>query len=110
MSSGKNGFVISETIRPSSRLFPDTRARACVLGRYLRSATAFQTREASTGSTEGTWLTVRETVAIDTRACAATAWISIRVEVSLLFFVCFIDRSKAITEPGSLRRGYRTLE
>ncbi len=30
--SGKKGFVISETMSPRMRLFPETRARAWVLG------------------------------------------------------------------------------
>jgi hypothetical protein len=75
--SGKNGFVISDTTRPKIRLLPDTRARARVLGKYPSSSTTFQTRLESSGSTLGTRLIARETVAVETFARRAISRMSI---------------------------------
>src|ERR1700733_11369815 len=77
ISSGKNGFVMSDTISPRIRLRPETSERACVLGKYRSSSIAFQTRLAVLGSTSEGLLIVRDTVAVETLARRATSWIFI---------------------------------
>src|ERR1700737_551704 len=63
-------------ITPKILLSPVTSERAWVFGQKPRSLTTRQTRLARAGLTEGTRLSVRETVAVETLACLAIPRIS----------------------------------
>ena len=75
-------------------LRPDTRVRACVLGTYPVSSTALHTRFASSGSTDETRFTARDTVAIDTCARFATSRILtvVRLRFCELFLPLFMEQ------------------
>src|SRR5664279_52815 len=61
---------------PKRRLLPETRLRAWLLEKYPSFSAAFHTRLASCGLTVGTRLSVRDTVAVETRAFAAMSRMS----------------------------------
>ena len=54
------------------RVRPVERLRAVTLGRYWRRCAASRTRAPIPGSTDGCWLSTRETVARETPAASAT--------------------------------------
>src|ERR1035438_722621 len=73
MTSGKNGFTISETIIPSVRLSRDARWRACALGKYPRRFTAERTIWWVRRPTFPVLFKTFETVAVETPAALATS-------------------------------------
>src|SRR5215467_11635633 len=71
----KNGFEISGTVTSSFPDFSVRRFLPAALGTYLRSSMARMTLRRVLGATTSGRLKTRDTVAVETPARLATAWI-----------------------------------
>src|SRR5215218_4218928 len=74
-TSGKKGFEMSETSRPSMLLRPEASERACEFGWYSQRSTASMTRLRVSSVTYFVPLMTCETVAVETPASRATSLI-----------------------------------
>src|SRR5271170_4443203 len=73
ITSGKNGFTMSDTIIPSVRLSREARWRACAFGKYPRRFTVNITMRWVRWPTFPVLFKTLDTVAVDTPAALATS-------------------------------------
>src|ERR1700730_4526409 len=73
ITSGKNGFTISETMIPRVRLSREAKWRACAFGKYPRRFTAERTIWWVRRPTFPVLFKTLETVAVETPAALATS-------------------------------------